>query len=159
MNTNQTEEIPTQTFHEERRAASLNAYRRVPVLAHDRAESAAALGDYAVKLNRGERKKMHFCRSFLLRPRESVEVKPFPVKFALRLTGLKLTQLVRQQKKFARLASSAKYVAAKLSPGPSKIRSAVEGQQEECLARFKQVTAEIQARALACEGRLAEAAL
>lgn len=95
-------------------------------------------------------------RANLIVPKDPVKVSPAPVKFARYLTGLKLKQLFRQQSKFAREASTAKHLLAKLS-GFSKIRAGVVAAQDSALAALGQVTAEIKARKLACDGKLAAA--
>lgn len=80
-----------------------------------------------------------------------------PVRFARKLTGLKLAQLIRRQRQWARRASTALHLARKLSP-ESVFRRAIEQQHLTAINCFKQVNAEILARKLACEGKLAEAA-
>lgn len=135
-------------------------FRRRPVLAHDRNESAAALvaHDRRTRVSRGVRKRLLMARSYVLTPVEGpVEPKVGAVKFAVKLTTLKLTQLFRRQAKFARLASTAKHILVKMSPGPSRLKSHVETQQGEALGCLGQVTAEIQARNLAAQGKLAAA--
>lgn len=82
---------------------------------------------------------------------------PAPVRFARKLTGLKLTQLFRRRRQWARRASTALHLSRKLSP-ESVFRNSVEQQHLASIHCFKQTTAEISARALACEGKLSEAA-
>lgn len=136
----------------------IGRYRRVPVFSHNREQSAQELGNPKVSLNRRQRKLIHAARAFRLVPTTVTDylATPQPVKFARKLTALKLSRLVRRQKKFARLASAAKHLLDRMMPGPSRIRSAIESRHVEVLGFFNQVSAEIKARALACEGRLAE---
>lgn len=131
--------------------------RSAIVAGHDRAASTGLLSNPKGKLNRGIRKMLMLARSYIIRPVESVNTVAIaaPVKFARKLTTLKLRQLVRQQKKFAREASTAKHLIAKMSPGPSRLKSVMQNRHDEFIACFNQVSAEIKARALACEGRLA----
>ncbi len=87
----------------------------------------------------------------------SVEPKvatPEPLKLARKLSALPLVRVLRRQRKFAREASTAKHILAKLS-GYSAIRPRVAAAQDSALAALGQATAELKARALACEGRLA----
>lgn len=132
-----------------------SGFRRKPIVpGHDRAASTALLGNPKGKLTRGLRKTLHYFRSYIWVPIEPVEATPAPVKFARRLTALKMSQLIRQQKKFARESSTAKHLLDKLMPG---FRSAMQARHDEHLNCFKQVTAEIKARLLAAQGKLAEA--
>lgn len=132
------------------------------MFAHDRAESADLLAGVPGvttehRLNRGERKRLFAMRSYVLTPiTEPKPAKSEPVRFAVKLTTLKLTQLFRRQAKFARLASRAKHILAKMSPEPSRLKAALQAGQDSALASLGQVCAEIRARSLAAEGRLAE---
>jgi len=159
MQTPQTQE-DLQTFNENLEASAPDArYRRRPVLAHDRTRSTEALVGTSRhnRLSRGERERLLYARSYILTPVEPQEPKPSAVKLAVKFTVLKLKQLLRARAKFARLASTAKHLLAKMDPSPSRLRSAVQTQQDLALATLGQVNAEIQARALAAQGKLAEA--
>ena len=148
-----------QTFNENLELSSPGQkFRRRPVLAHDRSRSTAALIAHqrGKRLSRGERERLHAARSFVLTPidPEPKEAKPEAVKLAVKFTTLKLKQLLRARAKYARLASRAKHILAKMSPDSSRLRTAVQTQQDLTIAMLGQVNAEIQARKLACEGKL-----
>lgn len=133
-----------------------DGFKRGPIVAgHDRAASTALLSNPTGKLNRGIRKMLMLARSYVIRPVEPVKPVAFPVKLARRLTGLKMSQLLRKQNQFAREASTAKHLIAKMSPGPSRLKSVMQNRHDEFISCFNQVRAEIKARVLAAEGRLA----
>jgi len=118
------------------------------------------LTNHHARLSRAERKHAmnirarDFTSLTLWKSPEPTPATPEPVKLARKLAKLPLVQVLRRQRRFAREASTAKHILAKLS-GYSAIRSHVAAAQDRALAAFKQATAELKARALACEGRLA----
>lgn len=80
---------------------------------------------------------------------------------ARKLTELPLVKVLRRQHQFARRSSTAAHLAAKLH-NDSPFRPAVVAEANANRGFFGQATAEINARMLACQGRLApsvEAAL
>lgn len=133
-----------------------NGFRRTPMLAHNRAESAALLSNPKGKLSRGQRKALHLARSYRLTPEEPIVPRAEPVRLALKCRTLTMRQLGRRLSQFARRAATAKYILAKMTTY-SPFRSRVQATQDGNLAAFKQVDAEVDARLLAVKGKLAEA--
>ena len=123
--------------------------------------TAAALLDPTLRLNRSGRERIMRLRDRLftsMQPEVDIIVPtaatPEPLKLARKLAKLPLVRVLRRQRKFAREASTAKHLLAKMS-GFSRIRTHVAAAQDTALAALGQATAELKARALACEGRLA----
>lgn len=119
-----------------------------------RDSSARMLGNPSQKMNRGQRKILHRSRDLRITIPVAESINP-AVKFARKLLGLTLTQVLRREHQYARRASTAMHVAKKLS-ADSPFRRAIEHQQLFHLGRFKQSRAEVQARELAAQGKLAE---
>lgn len=149
------QEADAQAAETELQQVGHGARRRVPVLSHDRTKTAATLGDPKGRLGRGARKALLYLRSYRIKLVEPLVPIAEPVRFARQLTGLKLTQLVRRQKKFARMSSTSRHLLEKMAPD-SSFRPRLQAHQDDCLGFLNQVTAEIKARELACQGRLAE---
>lgn len=76
------------------------------------------------------------------------------IKLTLKLQSLPLERVIRRQKQFARRASTAKHILAKMRP-ESPLRSGMEAAHGNWIGKFQQATAEIHARNLAATNRLA----
>lgn len=107
-----------------------------------------------LNFSRGVRKSLMAARSNVIINDEAPTPRHPAVKFALKLRSLTQTQLGRRLKQFARRAATAKNILAKLS-SDSRFRPAIQAQQDASLGCFGQVIAELKARQLAVDGRLA----
>ena len=79
--------------------------------------------------------------------------RPWPIKLAEKLAKLTLKQVGRRRAKFARRASTAKHLLAKLLEG-GRTASQVILVQDMNLAAFKQANAELEARRLHAQDQI-----
>lgn len=117
-----------------------NTLSGIPLVA-----SAAILTDPKAKTGRGAREVLTRSRDVLCTDTTPTPPRPAPVRLALRLQKMPFVKLQSNLRRFARRASTAKYLAAKLSED-SPYRAAVERSQTQQLNALRQAQAEIQSR-------------
>ena len=111
------------------------------------------LTDPKTKLTNRMRKNMKAERAFIVTPETKESVKD-ELKLLRKLEVLPINKVLRRLKQYARRSSTARHLLEKMSKS-SPFRRALELDQLHNVNSFRQTVAELKARALKAQGRLA----